>query len=79
MSMAASSLVESRLKIMDAATYFSWEERYRMIVPKPGEDSRLFAFIRPFDGIVSIHFSSPAKTSQNSNSSVLIGMAYTYR
>lgn len=32
---------------MDLA-YFMWTEPHTMVVPLPGEEPRLFAFIRPF-------------------------------
>lgn len=36
---------------VDFAHYF-WIEPYVMIVPKPEEEPRLFAFVRPFDSMV---------------------------
>lgn len=33
---------------MDFARFFGWQDDYRMIKPKPGEQDRLFAFVRPF-------------------------------
>lgn len=32
---------------MDFA-YFMWAEPFAMVVPRPGEEPRLFAFVRPF-------------------------------
>lgn len=43
-----------RKKLIDLA-YFMWTEPFAMIVPKPGEEPRLFAFIRPFQSLVIIH------------------------
>lgn len=40
---------ETRLKVVDMATFFTWEDSYRMVVPIPSEEDRLFAFIKPFD------------------------------
>lgn len=34
--------------------YMSWTEPYTLIVPKVQEESRLFAFIRPFQPMVKI-------------------------
>lgn len=45
-----------RKLVMDLA-YFIWTEPYAMVVPRPGEEPRLFAFIRPFQPLV-IMFSS---------------------
>ncbi|EFX79932.1 hypothetical protein DAPPUDRAFT_103895 [Daphnia pulex] len=36
---------------MDLA-YFVWSEPYMMVVPRPGEKSRLLAFVYPFDPLV---------------------------
>ena len=33
-------------------SYFIWTEPYSMVVPQPGEEPRLFAFIRPFQTTV---------------------------
>jgi hypothetical protein len=38
---------------MDMA-YYVWAEPYAMIVPRPGEKSRLLAFVYPFDILVII-------------------------
>lgn len=40
-------ITPERKKKFDFA-YFMWAEPYNMIVPVPGEEPRLFAFIRPF-------------------------------
>ncbi len=40
---------------MDLA-YFIWTEPQAMVVPRPGEEPRLFAFIRPFQPLVIICF-----------------------
>ncbi|KAI9566014.1 hypothetical protein GHT06_009813 [Daphnia sinensis] len=37
-----------RKKIMDLTPFFAWSEPYTMVVPRPEEESRLFAFIWPF-------------------------------
>lgn len=42
-----------RKKMIDLA-YFMWTEPFNMIVPKPGEEPRLFAFIKPFQSWVII-------------------------
>ena len=42
-----------RKKIMDFS-YFIWTEPYSMVVPQPGEEPRLFAFVRPFQTTVKI-------------------------
>lgn len=33
-------------------TFPTWAEGFNMVVPKPGHESRLFAFIRPFQPTV---------------------------
>ncbi|XP_057369973.1 glutamate receptor ionotropic, delta-1-like [Daphnia carinata] len=33
-------------------SYFIWTEPYAMVVPRPGEEPRLFAFVRPFQSLV---------------------------
>lgn len=43
----------ARLEVIEPGTFFVWEEGYRLIVPIPGEEDRLFAFIRPFDFTVN--------------------------
>lgn len=45
-----------RKQIMDFA-YFMWTEPYVMVVPRPGEEPRLFAFIRPFQPNVNFFIS----------------------
>jgi hypothetical protein len=40
-------------KKMDLA-YFAWSETFKMVVPRPGEKSRLLAFVYPFDPLVII-------------------------
>jgi hypothetical protein len=42
-----------RKSVMDLA-YFTWTEPQAMVVPLPGEEPRLFAFIKPFQPIVII-------------------------
>ena len=42
-----------RKKIMDFS-YFIWTEPYSMVVPQPGEEPRLVAFVRPFQTTVKI-------------------------
>ncbi|XP_045025966.1 glutamate receptor ionotropic, delta-1 [Daphnia magna] len=37
-----------RKKKMDFTSFFGWSESYTMVVPRPEEESRLFAFIWPF-------------------------------
>lgn len=51
---AASSLLGTpeRLKLCDFTTSWIWTENYSLIGPKPAQESRLFAFIRPFDSMV---------------------------
>lgn len=38
--------------LLDAATFPTWEEAYRMVIPRPSEKKRMLAFIDPFDGTV---------------------------
>lgn len=38
-------------------TYFAWTEAYTFIVPKPELESRLFAFMQPFQLTVNPSFS----------------------
>nr|CAH0102495.1 unnamed protein product [Daphnia galeata] len=40
-----------RTKNLDFS-YFIWTEQYSMVVPQPGEEPRLFAFVRPFQPAV---------------------------
>ena len=42
-----------RAQKMDFA-YFVWMEPYVMVVPRPGEEPRFFAIIKPFQPIVII-------------------------
>ena len=42
-----------RNKMVDFA-YFYWAEPHAMVVPRPGEEPRLLAFIQPFQPIVII-------------------------
>ena len=42
-----------RLEKMDF-TYMIWAETQDLVVPKPGEESRLFAFVRPFQPMVIV-------------------------
>ena len=35
--------------------FILWEEPYVMVVPRPGEEPRLFAIIKPFQPIVMIN------------------------
>ena len=44
-----------RKSVMDLA-YFTWTEPQAMVVPLPGEEPRLFAFIKPFQPIVILCF-----------------------
>ncbi len=46
-------LTAERKKEMDLA-YYIWTEPYTLIVPRPGEKSRLLAFVYPFDLTVII-------------------------
>ncbi|XP_057369972.1 glutamate receptor 1-like [Daphnia carinata] len=41
-----------RKKIMDFTSFFGWSDSYVMVVPRPEEESRLFAFIWPFEPAV---------------------------
>ncbi|XP_046461499.1 uncharacterized protein LOC124207902 [Daphnia pulex] len=41
-------LTQDRINRMDYTSYFVWVDGLSLIVPKPGEQSRLFAFIGPF-------------------------------
>ena len=40
-------------KAMDFA-YFFWAEPHAMVVPRPGKEPRLFAFIEPFQPNVKL-------------------------
>lgn len=42
----------SRRKTLDFLKFFIWQDGYRMVVPKPKEKSRLFAFLSPFEAPV---------------------------
>lgn len=37
-------------------TYFIWTEPYSMVVPRPEEYSRIFAFVYPYQSTVSYSF-----------------------
>jgi ionotropic glutamate receptor len=39
-------------KIVVDFAYFMWTEPFTMVVPVPGEEPRLFAFIKPFQSSV---------------------------
>jgi hypothetical protein len=45
-----------RKKLVDLV-YVIWTESFVMVVPVPGEEPRLFAFILPFQSTVCIPFS----------------------
>ncbi|XP_046447218.1 glutamate receptor ionotropic, delta-2-like [Daphnia pulex] len=49
-SIGATLTLENKQK-MDLA-YYIWTEPYKMVVPRPGEKSRLLAFVYPFDPLV---------------------------
>lgn len=34
-------------------TFHTWSDGFRLVVPRPGEESRLFAFIGPFEPMVA--------------------------
>ena len=36
--------------------YFMWAEPFAMVVPRPGEQPRLFAFVQPFQPMVYFIF-----------------------
>jgi ABC-type amino acid transport substrate-binding protein len=36
-------------------TYMIWTEPWTMVVPRPGEESRLFAFTKPFQSKVPLN------------------------
>ena len=44
-------------------TSMVWTEPFTLIVPKPEEESRLFAFIRPFQPLVTHKFIAINKQS----------------
>ena len=44
-------------------TSMVWTEPFTLIVPKPEEESRLFAFIRPFQPLVTYKFIAINKQS----------------
>ncbi len=44
-----------RMKTTDFAI-FMWAESLAMVVPLPGEEHRIFAFVHPFQSTVIIHF-----------------------
>ncbi|KAI9553418.1 hypothetical protein GHT06_021322 [Daphnia sinensis] len=41
-------LTVSRMERMDYTTHHGWVDEFRLVVPRSGEESRLFAFIGPF-------------------------------
>lgn len=43
-----------RIKKVDFA-YMTWAEPYAIVVPQPGMEDRLVAFIRPFQPTVKFH------------------------
>lgn len=45
----------ARQQYCDFTTSLTWFEAYSLISPKPKQESRLFAFIRPFDPMVGIY------------------------
>lgn len=50
-----SSLIPTidRIQKLDFTTFIQWNEPYSLIVPRPSYESRLLAFIRPFQPLVS--------------------------
>lgn len=49
-------ITADRVPIADYCTFPSWQESFRLVVPRPGEQSRLFAIVRPFDNTVGFNF-----------------------
>lgn len=45
--MGAFYLTMDRVERMDYS-FFTWVDGFSLVVPNPGEESRLFAFVRPF-------------------------------
>ncbi|KAI9556275.1 hypothetical protein GHT06_018849 [Daphnia sinensis] len=45
-------LTLDRIKRMDYTSSFVWVDGFSLVVPRPGEESRLFAFTRPFQPTV---------------------------
>ncbi|XP_032779707.2 ionotropic receptor 93a isoform X1 [Daphnia magna] len=48
----AFGLTLDRMKRMDYTSSFSWVDGFSLVVPRPGEESRLFAFTGPFQPTV---------------------------
>jgi hypothetical protein len=46
-----------RVERMDYS-FFTWTDGFSLVVPNPGEESRLFAFVRPFQPWVNYHLIS---------------------
>ncbi|XP_057378577.1 probable glutamate receptor [Daphnia carinata] len=45
-------LTLNRMQRMDYTTHYGWADGFRLVVPRLGEESRLFAFIGPFEPTV---------------------------
>lgn len=50
-------LTMDRAERMDYSS-FTWVDGFSLVIPNPGEESRLFAFVRPFQPWVNCHLSS---------------------
>lgn len=42
----------NRVQRLDYTTHPGWVDGFRLVVPRLGEESRLFAFIGPFEPLV---------------------------
>ena len=47
-------ITADRMAAIDFCTFPAWQESFRLVVPRPGEELRLFALVRPFDNQVFI-------------------------
>ena len=61
-----------RRKNIDFPQFFVWAEPYAMVVPHPEEEIRLFAFIRPFQPMVTVTLSTSDFTNLIVNYFVLM-------
>lgn len=49
MTVSAAAITLDRRELADEITFPIFEESIRLLAPRPSEEDRLFAFIRPFD------------------------------
>lgn len=56
MTVSSAVITPERRSLADEITHPMFEESVRLLVPRPSEEDRLFAFILPFDVWVSEYY-----------------------